>query len=58
MDKEDYLKKALLDSQERVRDYMEYSRKVDDKRLQSCFRDFAEVEGKHAQRLQNFLAEL
>ncbi len=58
MDKEDYLKKALLDTQERVRDYMNYSRQVDDEKLQNCFREFAEVEGKHAQTLQDFIAKL
>lgn len=58
MDKETYLKKALLDTQERVRDYMNYSGQVNDKRLGSFFRDFAETEGKHAQMLQEFISEL
>lgn len=58
MNQNDYLKKALLDTQERIRDYMNYSDKVDDKRLQSCFREFAETEGKHAQKLQEFISEL
>jgi len=58
MDKEDYLKKALLDTQERVRDYMNYSKQVDDPQLQSCFREFAETEGRHAQVLQGFISEL
>ncbi len=58
MDKEDYLKKALLDTQERVRDYMNYSRQIDDEKLQNCFREFAETEGKHAQILQDFIADL
>ena len=55
MDREDYVKKALLDTQERVRDYMNYARQVDDERLQSLFRDFAETEGRHARELQGFL---
>ena len=55
MDREDYVKKALLDTQERVRDYMNYSRQVDDEKLQGLFRDFAETEGRHAQELQGVL---
>lgn len=58
MDKKDYLKKAILDTQERIRDYMEYSTQVDDKRLRNCFREFAEVEGRHASKLQSFLSEM
>ena len=58
MTKEDYLKKALLDTQERVRDYMNYSRQIDDERLQNCFKEFAETEGLHAQKLQEILSEL
>jgi len=58
MDKEDYLKKALLDTQERVRDYMNYAEQVDDPQLQNCFREFAETEGKHAQTLQGFISDL
>lgn len=54
----DYVKKALLDTQERVRDYMNYSSEVEDKKLQSCFREFAEVEGNHARVLQGFLSEI
>ncbi len=58
MDKEDYLKKALLDTQERVRDYMNYSQMVEDKKLKKCFGDFAKTEGKHAKVLQDFLKEI
>lgn len=58
MTRDDYVKKALLDTQERIRDYMNYSKQVEDKRLQNCFREFAEVEGKHAQKLQEFISDL
>jgi rubrerythrin len=52
----DYLKKALLDSQERVRDYMNYSREIDDKELQRYFKTYAEKEGEHAQKLQEYIS--
>ncbi|NLK38358.1 MAG: hypothetical protein GX299_09820 [Epulopiscium sp.] len=58
MKQDDLLKKALLDTQERVRDYMNYSRYVEDEKLQRCFRDFAETEGKHARKLQQFIDRL
>lgn len=58
LDREDYLKKALLDTQERVRDYMSYSRIIEDEKLANCFKDFAETEGRHAQELQEFLNEI
>jgi len=53
----DYLKKALLDTQERVRDYTNYADAVDDRDLQKCFREFAEVEGLHAKVLQDFITQ-
>jgi rubrerythrin len=55
MSNDDYLKKALLDTQERIRDYMNYAGQVEDERLRECFRDFAETEGLHAGRLQQFI---
>ena len=50
-----HVKKALLDTQERIRDYMNYADIIPDKAISDCFRAFAEVEGKHAQTLQGFL---
>lgn len=58
MDKQDYVKKALLDTQERVRDYVNYSAQIEDKKLQKCFKEFAEVEGQHARELQKFLSDM
>lgn len=58
MNKDDYLKKALLDTQERIRDYMNYSEQFDDEKLQNCFRDFARVEADHAQELRGFISDL
>lgn len=52
MNTQDYLKKALLDTQEKVRDFMLYADKIDDKELSNCFREFAKVEGLQAQKLQ------
>ena len=58
MDREEFLKKAIKGTQERVRDYMNFSHKVKDEKLQNCIKDFAETEGRHAQELQGFLDEL
>jgi hypothetical protein len=57
MDKQDYLKKALIDTQERVRDFMNYSDRVTDERLKNRFKDFAKQEGFMAQEIQGFLKE-
>lgn len=51
----DYLKKALLDTQERVRDFKAYSAKIEDKDLQKFFGDYSLSEGKQAQKLQKYL---
>jgi len=53
----DYLKKSLLDAQERVRDFMNYSEDVEDDELSSFFHDCARVEGLQAQKLQEFIKE-
>ena len=58
MNDELFLKKALLDTQERVRDYMNYSDRTSDSALKSCFRDFAKTEGEHAQTLQGFISKI
>ncbi|EQK46808.1 MULTISPECIES: hypothetical protein [Paraclostridium] len=52
MNTQDCLKKALLDTQEKVRDFMQYADSVDDKELSKCFKEFAEEEGLQAQKLQ------
>jgi rubrerythrin len=51
----DYLKKTLIDTQERVRDFMHYSQNMKDKNLKKFFRSYAESEGYHAQRLQELI---
>lgn len=57
MTTQDYLKKALLDTQERVRDFMHYSEELEDKELRKFFRKYAEREGEQASQLQEYLKE-
>ena len=52
----DYLKKALLDTQEKVRDYMYYAEEVKDDNLKAFFRNNAVAEGKQATLLQNYIS--
>ncbi len=52
---QDYLKKALLDTQERVRDFMNYAEQVGGGKLQEFFRDYAESEGRQAQKMRSYL---
>lgn len=52
---EDFLKKAILDTQEKVRDFEQYSRTVKDEELRDCFSEFAEHEGHQASQLQELL---
>ena len=52
---QDYLKKTLLDTQERVRDFMRFSQTMEDKNLQKFFHEFSEIEAHHAHRLQEFI---
>lgn len=53
----DCLKKALLDTQERVRDFMAYADHIKDKKVGKFFREYAESEGFQAQKLQGFLED-
>lgn len=55
---EDILKKALLDTQEKVRDFMNYAREFEDEKYQNFFREAAKEEGMQAQTLGKFLDEL
>lgn len=52
---QDYLKKALLDTQERVRDFMMYSEKTEDKNIQSFFKECAESEAHQATQMQQYI---
>lgn len=55
---EDYLKKALLDTQERVRDFMNYSDKIENHEMKQFFRQYAVTEGEHAQKLQVYIESI
>ncbi|QIB69743.1 hypothetical protein Ami103574_10605 [Aminipila butyrica] len=58
MQTEDYLKKALLDTQERVRDFKTYSSKLEGDDLKSFFRDYSLSEGMQARRMQEYLESM
>jgi len=55
LDTKDIIKQKLLDTQENVRDFQEYSRDVKDQEVISVFKQFAEDEALHAQKLQELL---
>lgn len=52
------LKKKILDSQEMVRDYEVYSKKVGDVELADLFKNFAEQSGHQARKLKEILEKL
>lgn len=58
MNTEDYLKKALLDTQEKVRDFKAYAGRIDDVEIKTFFREEAVAEGMQARRLQEFIDNL
>jgi len=51
----DMIKNKLQDAQENVRDYQEYSGKVEDKEIDETFKRFAEESAMQAQKLQELL---
>jgi hypothetical protein len=51
------LKKALATTQEKVRDFMDYSNNIGDEQLSGFFKECAETEGFQAQKLQEYLKE-
>lgn len=53
----DRLKKALLDTQERVRDCKNYANDIPDKDIRDFFQDCAEIEGEQAAKIQKFIEE-
>lgn len=52
---QDHLKKAVVDLQENVRDFMRYSSLAEDEEIEQCFKDFAQTQAEQAARLQKFL---
>lgn len=55
LDMKDVLKKKILDSQEMVRDYEKFSKKMRDTEVAETFKIFAEQSGMQARRLQEML---
>lgn len=54
---EDMIKQKLLDAQENVRDYQEYSGKTNDKEVDEVFKNFAEESAMQAKKLQELLSK-
>lgn len=57
LDTVDLIKQKLLDAQENVRDYEEYSDKIDDKEVDKAFKEFAEQSALQAKKLQELLSK-
>lgn len=55
MNTQDYLKKALLDTQERIRDFMHYSEEIEDEDIRKFFSKYAENEAHQAKKLQSYI---
>ncbi|WP_040212287.1 hypothetical protein [Clostridium polynesiense] len=53
----DIIKQKVLDAQENVRDYEEYSDKVDDQEVRIAFKHFAEESALQASKLQELLSK-
>lgn len=51
------IQKMILDSQEMIRDYEVYSKKINDSETAELFKEFAEQCGYQASTLQNILKE-
>ncbi len=54
---QDYLKKSLLDTQEKVRDFEMFSKQVEDEEIKACFKRFAETEGHQAAELEKLITK-
>jgi len=52
---EDILKKALLDTQEKVRDFQNYSQIIKDSSISGIFKEYAEQEAMQARRFNHLL---
>ncbi|WP_066495230.1 hypothetical protein [Abyssisolibacter fermentans] len=51
----DIVIKKLLDAQEMVRDYEQFSKEIKDEEIANTFKSFAEESGMQAQKLQGML---
>lgn len=54
---EDIIKHKLLDTQENVRDFQEYSGRISDSDVRETFRNFAEESAMQARKLQELLSK-
>ncbi len=55
MDTKDFLKRALLNEQEQIRDYQRFAMTTDDHEVAQVFRDFAETEASQAVKIKKLL---
>jgi len=53
----DRLLRAWENSMELVRDYEMYSKRIEDEKVKSAFKEFAEDEGMHATKLRDMLLD-
>ncbi|MDR1630529.1 MAG: hypothetical protein LBS36_10025 [Oscillospiraceae bacterium] len=51
----DYVKKSLLDTQARIREFMDYSDIVEGDDLRRFFKSYAESEAHHAQEMREWI---
>ncbi len=52
---QDRLKKTLLDTQERVRDFMHFSDEMRNDEIKEFFRQYALTEAEHARKIQEYI---
>lgn len=57
MDTKDFLKRALLNEQEQVRDYQRFADSTGDEEVARVFRDFAETEALQARKIKELLVK-
>ena len=57
LDTKDFLKRALLNEQEQVRDYQRFAMTTDDQEVAAVFRDFAETEAEQATKIKELLGK-
>ena len=57
MDTKDFLKRALLNEQEQVRDYQRFADSTQDEEVAQVFRDFAETEALQARKIKELLGK-
>jgi rubrerythrin len=55
VDTKDFLKRALLNEQEQVRDYQRFADSTEDEAVAQIFRDFAETEALQARKIKELL---